>query len=310
MIPISFFREEFSKAVKTTVESIRQLGKELEKMNVKNPYQHGFERGVADVRKSESYHETGDVIQTLIDELGRPAVFQMFGLEGIEGGPEWARKWLGAVAQYRKGHKNGVRRELALRNKQVPQEGPTLESVRSIGFHVRVKHERVVDCRLDLEKLDGPPYEGRHLFLDKKVKVENPRGGRTLVSVEANYHDVSVIFIGEANCHENDNYQKHIGVRLALQRAVNTMADAGLGVGAQPLFQFWLYDDKEFVKGRAMVNASTQNDAQSKLDSRFRHGSDERTLKFRLVSIHPGNWLSLNPQWNVRQNGEKLVRIY
>ncbi len=76
----------------------------------------------------------------------------------------------------------------------------TIQKLRQLGHTVYVTHERNLD------------HNGI-----------SPRGGRTKVEVtfsQENHRADGVTFTGEALCSKNDNYNKKLGVRIALGRAL------------------------------------------------------------------------------------------
>lgn len=84
-----------------------------------------------------------------------------------------------------------------------------VESLRQNGFKVKVRH-----YRRNLEKFMG----GQRVVIDRTCQDSLPTGGYT--EVEVITPDGQVLN-GFANCSVYDNYNKRIGVQIALGRALN-----------------------------------------------------------------------------------------
>ena len=84
----------------------------------------------------------------------------------------------------------------------------TVKSLRQSGYKVRVIHKR------EYTYTSGP------FFTDKTIKKEsrmNEKGGYTFVEIRT--PDEKEYF-GEAKCSDLDNYNKKVGVQIALGRAL------------------------------------------------------------------------------------------
>jgi hypothetical protein len=82
----------------------------------------------------------------------------------------------------------------------------TVHQLRKLGYKVTVHHTR---NEIEKNRFCGMTYE-----LD-------PRGGHTHIEVYDMAEQNS--YIGEALCSEKDNYDKKLGVRIALGRALKKM---------------------------------------------------------------------------------------
>lgn len=88
---------------------------------------------------------------------------------------------------------------------------PNVEQLRKMGNKVRVMHFRYANRK-----------HGGILFSNQEMKkngfIPDPRGGK--VSVEITMPDNTTKF-GEAICSTKDNYNKRVGVSIAIGRALS-----------------------------------------------------------------------------------------
>lgn len=82
----------------------------------------------------------------------------------------------------------------------------TVQELRRTGYKVQVGHYRQSQAGFVLQ--------------DKKNTIENlyvwkPKGGKTVVRITKD----GVDGIGEARCHESDNYRRKTGVEIAIKAA-------------------------------------------------------------------------------------------
>lgn len=80
----------------------------------------------------------------------------------------------------------------------------TVKELRSMGYKVRVLHFR----KPSVFKIDGAKFEDHH--------NPSPKGGATKLIIDSpdGQH-----FEGESKCSDSDNYNKKLGIRIALGRA-------------------------------------------------------------------------------------------
>jgi hypothetical protein len=81
----------------------------------------------------------------------------------------------------------------------------TVKELRSIGFKVRVLHFRKPSTKF---RINGEKFED--------YSTPSPKGGATKVVIDSpdGQH-----FEGKAKCSDDDNYDKKLGIRIALGRA-------------------------------------------------------------------------------------------
>lgn len=84
------------------------------------------------------------------------------------------------------------------------QVARTRKAFQNLGYEVEVTHER---------QLTHPP-----LTMDQVAATTSPRGGKTTVEVLDKDHNV--VASGVAVCSGKDNYNKRIGVAIAMGRLV------------------------------------------------------------------------------------------
>ena len=92
----------------------------------------------------------------------------------------------------------------------------TVHDLRKAGFSVKVRHNRKFT---NVQKLDGV------------AQIVNVKGGSTEVGV---YFNNELVGEGFARCSKRDNYNRKLGVRIALGRAMKNIpnnAIANLRVG-------------------------------------------------------------------------------
>lgn len=87
----------------------------------------------------------------------------------------------------------------------------TVLELRKQGYQVRVRHQRAVTYY--------PKLNGEITWLDHPVPKE--RGGCTVVELTKDDKTVT----GLAVCSDNDNYNKKIGVKIAIGRALASLQD-------------------------------------------------------------------------------------
>lgn len=82
----------------------------------------------------------------------------------------------------------------------------TVHQLRKNGFNVRVHHNREL---LSIQTENGKDYD------------YNPRGGSTMVRVYDPQNGIEAF--GHAYCSRKDNYNRKLGVRIALGRALKSL---------------------------------------------------------------------------------------
>jgi hypothetical protein len=80
----------------------------------------------------------------------------------------------------------------------------TVQDLRNAGYKVRVLHSRIYDGKLSYQKL---------LF---NLSDPEPKGGYTKVVIDSPNGEH---FVGDATCSSNDNYNKKLGLRIAIGRS-------------------------------------------------------------------------------------------
>lgn len=272
---------------------------------LKTPYDYGFEYGLVTAQATGTTEEpTHGWAAHLIPSNGNfEEVSLLFYIEQEE-----TTRIEAALEQYRKGCLNGAKAALKTRGKPERPAGPTVDGLRKLGYRVRVLHDRLVDVSTEYEEIEGEKHGDRKFYLGKETRTLNARGGQTKVNVWTGGDTVSSGWAARSVCHENDNYNKAIGLEIALQRVVNLMVDVGREIpGAQSIFEFALYGEvdirQEIVVLRAFINASSEEEAKKKLKSSTEKRIQGMTLRFCGV-LQPA-WFSGDPK-AVLEN----VRIY
>jgi len=93
----------------------------------------------------------------------------------------------------------------------------TIKQLRREGWKVKVNHYRFVKEKES--NIMWAPYKVRELGL-----TFDPRGGSTIIEIESPDGRTSH---GASLCSRNDNFNRRIGVRIALGRALDQMESAG-----------------------------------------------------------------------------------
>lgn len=279
----------------------------------KSPYQLGFQDGSTMARDSGMAEEPVDGWDgSFINAVGYSAACELLGLdERVEAlsRPGWSKQGRRALEQYRKGCINGARQKLESRTRKTKQSGPSVKLMEELGYRVHVEHERIVDIRTELDRLkDVAPVNGRSLYTGKTTSMVRARGGRTIVGVDIpGDFNTNLGWSAQSICHENDNFNRGEGLRIALQRVINMMADHGQDVPAQPIFEFQLFGpndhQKQIVVERVYVSAADSDSAKKKLKA--------VTTK-RLQRLIIGTPAQLNPHWfgGDAKLLKEVVRIY
>ena len=99
----------------------------------------------------------------------------------------------------------------------------TVKNLRQGGFKVRVGHHRWTNFQVGLRamnfktiKVDGEPILDSTLDKSQRAFGISPKGGKTTIELTKDGIDAK----GEAICCLEDNYNRKLGVKIALGRAL------------------------------------------------------------------------------------------